>query len=105
MIATTTTVSPVMAGQYFNLLAKALEKHNGQKDYTISKAHFDAVHELEDAKSSSGVNASQYGAKALIYSLLGNGNLQLCSLPRTGVSLNTPQGEKLPERVVKPSGP
>jgi hypothetical protein len=46
VVATTTTVTPIMAGQYFNLLAKQLGKHKGEAAYTISKAHFDAMHEL-----------------------------------------------------------
>jgi hypothetical protein len=36
-----------MADQYFNLLALRLEQHGGHKEYTISKARFDAVQELE----------------------------------------------------------
>jgi hypothetical protein len=87
VVATTTTVTPIMAGQYFNLLAKQLGKHKGEADYSISKAHFDAVHELRTAQSSPGTPAaSPYGAKALIYSLWGNGSLSLCPLTPSAVS-------------------
>jgi hypothetical protein len=88
IVATTTTVAPVMAGQYFNLLAKELEKHKAETDYTISKAHFDAVRALRAAQA--GSTASPYGAKALIYSLLGNGGLRLCPLPQSTASPSTP---------------
>lgn len=47
IVATTTTVKPIMAGQYFNILAKQLENRRLEGDYTISKAHFDAIQELE----------------------------------------------------------
>lgn len=91
VIATTTTVTPIMAGQYFNLLAKQSEKHKGETDYTISKAHFDAVHELRGASSKPGTpGASAYGAKALIYSLWGNGSLSLCPLTPSIVSVGVP---------------
>jgi hypothetical protein len=80
IVATTTTVKPIMAGQYFNLLALQLEQHRGEKDYTISKAHFDAVQELEKAAETE--TFPPYGPKALIYSLLGNGSLRLCTIPR-----------------------
>jgi hypothetical protein len=80
IVATTTTVMPVMAGQYFNLLAKQLKVHKGNADYPISKAHFEAVQALEKAQSTPGAAGSPYGAKALIYSLWGNGNLTLCPL-------------------------
>jgi len=82
VVATTSSVQPEMAGQYFNLLAQVLEKHKGESDYTISRAHFDAVRLLEDEKPSKKPGEVPYGAKALIYSLLGNGSLQLCPLPR-----------------------
>jgi hypothetical protein len=87
VIATTTTVTPIMAGQYFNLLAKQLAKHKGEAAYSISKAHFDAVHEMRTAQSNPGTpEASPYGAKALIYSLWGNGSLSLCALTPSAVS-------------------
>jgi Carboxypeptidase regulatory-like domain len=86
VVATTTTVTPIMAGQYFNLLAKQLVKHKGEADYSISKAHFDAVQELRTAQSNPGKpESSPYGAKALIYSLWGNGSLRLCPLTPTTV--------------------
>lgn len=91
VVATTTTVTPIMAGQYFNLLAEQLKNHKGEPDYTISKAHFDAVHELRKAQSNPGTpGASPYGAKALIYSLWGNGNLSLCPLTPSTVSASMP---------------
>ena len=80
IVATTTTVKPVMAGQYFDLLARQLEKHKGEKEYTVSKAHFDAVQDLE--KLAEKETFPPYGPKALIYSLLGNGSLRLCAIPR-----------------------
>jgi hypothetical protein len=80
IVATTTTVKPIMAGQYFDLLARQLEEHKKEKDYTISKAHFDAVRALESTAESDTFPA--YGPKALIYSLLGNGSLRLCTIPR-----------------------
>ena len=91
VVATTTTVTPIMAGQYFNLLAKQLEKHKSEADYTISKAHFDAVQELKATTSKPGTaGASPYGAKALIYSLWGNGTLSLCPLAPTTASASRP---------------
>jgi hypothetical protein len=48
----TTTAGPVMAGQYFNVLAQQLEKHKNEKTYTLSKPHFGAVQELEKTAES-----------------------------------------------------
>jgi hypothetical protein len=73
-VATTTSVDPIMAGKYFNLLAERLETNKNLPDYSLSKAHFDAVRDLKTKES--------YGAEALIYSLLGNGALRVCPLPR-----------------------
>lgn len=90
IVATTTTVTPIMAGQYFNLLAKQLEKHKGESDYTISKAHFDAVQELKAQSDPAVKGTFPYGAKALIYSLWGNGSLTLCPLMPSTVSAGVP---------------
>ena len=61
------------------------------EDPTLSKAHFDAVHELRTAQSSPGTaGASQYGAKALIYSLWGNGSLSLCPLTPSTIAASVP---------------
>jgi hypothetical protein len=91
VVATTTTVTPIMAGQYFNLLAKQLQKHKDEANYTISKAHFDAVHELRMAQANPGTpGAVPYGAKALIYSLWGNGSLTLCPLTPSTASATAP---------------
>ena len=79
VVATTTTVSPIMAGKYFNLLAQVLEDNRNVPDYTISRAHFDAVQRLKE-QSLPHVGEKPFGAKALIYSLMGNGSLMLCPL-------------------------
>lgn len=91
VVATTTTVTPIMAGQYFNLLAKQVEKHKGEADYTLSKAHFDAVQALREAPTDPvHPGPSRYGGKALIYSLWGNGSLSLCPLTPSTVSASVP---------------
>ena len=76
IITTTGAVTPYMAGQYFKRLNLVLD---GNPNYTLSRAHFEAVRALKKDKPQKEL-APDYGLKALIFSLLGDGSLKVCSL-------------------------
>jgi hypothetical protein len=92
VVATTASVDPIMAGKYFNLLAERLERNKNLPDYSLSRAHFDAVWDLKTKES--------YGAKALIYSLLGNGALRVYPLPRNPATRDQKWDSEIPARLV-----
>jgi lipid-binding SYLF domain-containing protein len=78
IITTTGPVKPYMAGQYFKLLNEMLDRN---PNYTLSRAHFEAVKALEQEKGEKALATDpSYGLKALIFSLLGDGSLKVCSL-------------------------
>jgi hypothetical protein len=79
VIATSTTLSPFMAGDFINTLAQVLHDKRNAPGFTISQAMFKAVNQLRDkASSDPHMQGMKYGAKALIYTLVGDGNLRLC---------------------------
>jgi hypothetical protein len=75
IIATSTEVDPVMAGQFLAKFMDLLRAHATDASYTVSRARFDAVADLFDAKDQKGV---PYGPRALAFILAGNGSLRGC---------------------------
>lgn len=84
VIATSTEVDATMAGTFFAIFTRLLQNKNGDTTYTIANARFDAVVELSQTKSQYG---NPYGPRALVYSLLGNGNLRVCAPPANGATV------------------
>jgi hypothetical protein len=75
VIATSTEVDPVMAGQFLASFMDLLRAHVGDSSYTVSRARFDAVTALYSAKDQSG---NAYGPRALAFILAGNGSVRAC---------------------------
>jgi hypothetical protein len=79
VIATNTQVEGAMAGQFLDCLATALAANSEAADAEsgISRAYFNALQCLKSRKSPK-IGSKEYGARVLGYTLLGNGNIQLC---------------------------
>lgn len=73
VIATSAEVEGIMAGDFMNCLNAILQQHENDTGYTIAEAYLDTIRCLRTEKG--------HGARALKYTLLGNGNLRLC-LPK-----------------------
>jgi hypothetical protein len=76
IIATSSEVDPVMAGDFLNCLYEALEKCTASQNCDIGTVYFMATHLLRNKIPYNG--DKPYGARALSYTLLGDGNIQLC---------------------------
>jgi hypothetical protein len=74
VIATATEVNSEMSGHFLALLLSMLRDHASDTAYTIGRAKFDAVRALSQTPI-----ARPYGPQALIYMLLGDGSVRLCS--------------------------
>jgi hypothetical protein len=77
IIATSTSVDATMAGKFLDILATMLRDNSAKTGYTLERAKFDAVRQLSSIKE----KGQAYGPRALIYSFLGNGSLQVCVPP------------------------
>jgi hypothetical protein len=79
IIATSALVDRYLAGDFFATLGSVIREKQGDAGYPISSAYFDTI-ERPRATASSNPDSRQapYGAKALAYEILGNGNLSLC---------------------------
>jgi hypothetical protein len=73
VIATATTVNSKMSGHFLSVLMELMQDHSSDPRYTLRRARFDAVKRL--------AGDTTYGTRALIYSLIGNGDVRLCPSP------------------------
>ncbi len=76
IVATSTEVNSVMSGHFMRLLIETLREHAA---YSLSRAVFEAIRSLSKIPAE-----SPYGARALIYSVIGNGSLTLCPASLSG---------------------
>ena len=76
VIATNTEIRPEIAADFLKCLASELEAHKNLPDYRLSYAYLNALECLSRRSLQAG--EPNYGALALTFSLLGNGNLKLC---------------------------
>jgi hypothetical protein len=82
VIATSTDVDSLMAADFFGILAAQLTENASNPNHRIADAYFKAIRTLWDTRTEQGAETT-WGPRALIYSLVGNGALRLC----------TPQGQ------------
>lgn len=78
VIATDTTVRLDMAGDFASILMK---QFSNNPNITLAEAMFQAIGELSGTNESASVSPIKYGARALEFVLVGNGNLTLCVPP------------------------
>lgn len=87
IVATSTSVDPVMAGQFVRLLFMNLKQHGPTAPVSLNEAQFAAVTALEKLAPKDG---PPWGARALEFLLAGNGAAHLC-MP-AGVDGSVPIG-------------
>jgi hypothetical protein len=75
VIASAIDVDPRMGGEFLTLLANEFKSHTSDEKYTLGQATFDAVKALGNEDDA---NSQAYGPRALIFELLGNGNVRVC---------------------------
>lgn len=78
VIATDTAVRLDMAGDFASILMRQFSNNPG---ITLGDAEFEAIGELSGANESASQSQIKYGARALEFVLVGNGNLTLCVPP------------------------
>ncbi len=83
VIATSTPIAGGLAGTFIDCLSRLVEADSGAAAFSLSQAHFAAVHCARNRKVGSDTmdpdTKETYGGRALAYMLLGNGSLRLCS--------------------------
>ncbi|HEY5884110.1 MAG TPA: carboxypeptidase regulatory-like domain-containing protein [Pyrinomonadaceae bacterium] len=80
IIATTASVQPHLAGDFFSVLVEHLTMKPAGKEYSLGVAHFLTLKKLR--RTAPNGTTFPYGAKVLAYSLLGNSNVRVCSPPQ-----------------------
>lgn len=81
IIATNTEIDGAMAGLFASTLMDVLQAHANDPKYSLDLAKFDAVNTLSKLPDPTN---KPYGPRALIFSLIGNGDIKLCTPPRAG---------------------
>jgi len=76
VIATSTEVDPIMAGDFLDTLATVLKENEKNEKFNISAAHFKTLQLMRSKIPPDGNN--KYGPRVLEYTLVGNGNVRLC---------------------------
>ena len=86
IIASSVEVDAKLGGDFLRSLADQVSApaHKADSTYTIDRAVYDAIQDLSKQKDASDAPVS-YGPRALIYGLLGNGNVKIC-VPRKPAS-------------------
>lgn len=79
IIASSVEVDAKLGGDFLKSLAEQISAPAHQTDgtYTIDRAMYDAIQDLSKQKDNSDTPVT-YGPRALIYGLLGNGNVKIC---------------------------
>jgi hypothetical protein len=78
VVASSVEVDARMGGDFLATLVNAIDHHSSEQRYMLDQAVFDAILGLRDQPDGSGKTAEPYGSRALVYGLLGNGEVRLC---------------------------
>jgi hypothetical protein len=78
VIATSVDVDARMGGKFIRILAEQLSQNGPEKIYTIDRIMFNSLLALSEAPDDFPSGSSPYGARALIFNLVGNGNVHAC---------------------------
>lgn len=76
VIATSTEVDAYMAGDFLNEFAKIVDENKSNEGFNLAIAYFRTIQRLRKIKPPG--SDVPYGARALEFTLLGNGNIRLC---------------------------
>ncbi len=78
VIASSTEIHPIIGGTFIKILADKLGQHAGDNSYKLDHAMFDTLLQLSQEFDEEYIPPQRYGARVLVFSLLGNGNLKIC---------------------------
>jgi hypothetical protein len=76
VIATSTEVDPIIAGDFLDTLSTVLENNKDDEKFNISGAYFKTLQLMRSKVPPNG--NKNYGPRVLEYTLIGNGNVRLC---------------------------
>jgi hypothetical protein len=77
VIASSVEVDARMAGDFLKSLVDEINDHASDQTYTIDRGVYDALLSLRNQLDDSDTPVP-YGARALVYGLIGNGNVRFC---------------------------
>jgi SH3 domain-containing YSC84-like protein 1 len=79
VVASSVEINGRMGGVFLRLLADSLDRNRTDPTYTLDRAVFDSITALRTQPDETGDNpAKMYGPRALLFGLVGNGNMRLC---------------------------
>ncbi len=82
VVASSVDINGRMGGVFLGMLADALDRNKSDLSYTLDRAVFDAATKLRIEPDIAGGNPpKKYGPRALLFDLVGNGNLRVCTPP------------------------
>jgi hypothetical protein len=92
VVASSVEVDARMGGDFLAALTDAIDHNSLDQRYTLDQAVFDSIHSLRDQADGPGKSAMRYGPRALVYGLLGNGEVKLCvpSKAKRGIFFGSP---------------
>jgi hypothetical protein len=80
VVASSVDINGRMGGVFLRMLADALDRNSTDPNYTLDRAVFEAVTKLKVESDQTGANPpKKYGSRALLFGLVGNGNLRVCT--------------------------
>ena len=79
IIATSVPVKGEMAGAFLQLLSKEIARSDPEKPDTIGLLYWRTINALSTSKPLGGIGSKEFGAKALRFTILGNGRVLLCA--------------------------
>jgi hypothetical protein len=89
VVASSVEVDARMGGDFLNVLVDKINEHSDDRSYTIENGVHDALLRLRDSPDGSEPPVP-YGARALVYSLIGNGNVRFCVPKKANRASNKP---------------
>ncbi len=78
ILASAVDVPPQLAGDLLTKLADAFAKNSARMDYTVDQALFDAQVKVAGASDQYPTSPQPWGARVLMFELIGNGALHIC---------------------------
>jgi len=82
VVASSVEINGKMGGLFLSDLVNMFDKNNADQSYTLDRAVFDAINKLQaEPESDDDPRAKPYGPRALLFGLLGNGKLKVCTAP------------------------
>jgi len=76
VVASSVEINGKMGGLFLKMLTDTFERNNADQSYTLDRAVFDAVKKLKALPDDF---ARPYGPRALLFGLIGNGKLKVCT--------------------------